>query len=107
MNSNSYKIGDTYLVTTDDWFIASDGDQYKAVWGTLKAVETDKILGIQTNRHSANWFLVIGDMTVAGCQVHYTIKSPSCNFQPITRMVDGVGTEELKSWIYNADKSGA
>lgn len=33
-----------YLITTDAWFIAPDGQQYKAVWGDVEIV-TDEVLG--------------------------------------------------------------
>ncbi len=48
-----------YLITTDSWFIAPDGKEYKAVWGEVKILE-DKFLGISTNRNSSNWYAKIG-----------------------------------------------
>ena len=30
--------GKKYLITTSDWFIGSDGRQYRGVYGQLKAV---------------------------------------------------------------------
>ena len=69
-------IGCNYLITTDAWFIAPDGNNYRAVFGELRAIQTDaEHLGIQTNRHSSNWYIVIGNMAIAGCQVHYAIKT--------------------------------
>ena len=73
-------VGDNVLVTTDNWFFAPDGRQYRAVWGELVGVFTDdEVLGIKTNRGSTNWYVVVGNMTVAGCQVHYAIK---CDEEP-------------------------
>jgi hypothetical protein len=67
-----------YLITTDAWFIAPDGKQYKSVWGEVKIVD-DSILGIKTNKNSSNWFAIIGNedrqVIIAGCQIHYAIKS--------------------------------
>ena len=71
-----------YLINTDNWFIAPDGKQYKAVWGEIEIVE-DIFLGLKTNRNSTNWFAKIGSdekhVIVAGCQIHYATK---CNNIP-------------------------
>ncbi len=62
----------------DNWFVALDGGIYKAAWGEISII-SDEFLGIKTNRNSTNWFLQIGygerSIVVAGCQVHYAIKS--------------------------------
>lgn len=67
-----------YLITTDSWFYAPDGKHYRSVWGEVKIV-TDEILGIKTNARSSNWFAKIGTednhVIVAGCQIHYAVKS--------------------------------
>ena len=53
-----------YLITTDSWFYAPDGKQYKAVWGEV-SILSDSILEIKTNARSANWFARVGsDYTV-------------------------------------------
>jgi hypothetical protein len=68
------------LITTLGWFIAPDGKEYRAVWGTLKAVhEAGKTLGFIPNRSHANWFIEIGDMIIMGCQVMYFIQTDSIN----------------------------
>jgi len=68
-----------YLITTDSWFYAPDGQQYRAVWGNIQTLE-DTFLGIKTNRNSTNWFAQIGSdvnhVIVAGCQIHYAVKCP-------------------------------
>lgn len=70
------KIGDEVLVTTNNFFYAPDGQQYRAVFGTVKALSDDKeTLGISTNRHSTNWYIEVGNMLIAGCQVYYVIKT--------------------------------
>lgn len=67
-----------YLITTDAWFYGPDGKQYRAVWGEVVIV-SDSILGIKTNVRSSNWFAKVGSednhVIVAGCQIHYAIKS--------------------------------
>lgn len=71
-----------YLITTDRWFYAPNGQLYNAAWGAVVAVE-DSALGIKTNRNSANWYLRVGDegkcVYIAGCQVHYAVR---CDEKP-------------------------
>lgn len=68
------------LVTTSAWFYAPDGKQYRAVFGTLKAIhETKETLGFTPNRHHANWVIEIGDMLITGCQVLYCVQTDECN----------------------------
>ena len=69
------ETGKKYLITTDDWFQAPDGQSYRSVYGTVTAIESDQdTLGIKTNRGSTNWYLIIGKMVIAGCQLHYAIQ---------------------------------
>ena len=69
-----------YLITTDNWFIAPDGKQYKAVWGDVKPMTALAVLGVEPNRNSANWMLQVGTDTdhviLAGCQIHYAVSCP-------------------------------
>lgn len=77
------EIGSKALITTDNFFLAPDGQTYRAVFGTVKGVYDDKqTLGISTNRHSANWYVEIGNMVIAGCQIHYAIKTDDCSREP-------------------------
>lgn len=73
-----------YLITTDSWFTAPNGKQYKAAWGEVEIVE-DTILELKTNKNSTNWFAKVGSeekhIIIAGCQIHYAVKS---NEQPST-----------------------
>lgn len=63
--------GKKYLITCDAWFYAPDGENYRAAFGTVHAVVDAKTaLGIDTNRNSTNWYVVIDDMIIAGCQIH-------------------------------------
>lgn len=76
-----------YLITTDNWFFAPDGLQYRAVWGEVEIIE-DSQLGLKTNRNSTNWYAKIGEegkeVVVAGCQIHYAVK---CDKMPNTNDV--------------------
>ena len=78
------QIGDKALITTDNWFYAPDGKKYKAVWGTVHGVQSsEQTLGVKTNAKSTNWYVLIGDMVLAGCQIHYAIKADKVNFENI------------------------
>lgn len=73
-------VGDKALVTVDNWFYAPDGRQYRAVFGTVRAVRTaEDSLGVKPNGRSTNWYMEIGNLTVAGCQVHYSVRTDTCN----------------------------
>lgn len=73
-----------YLITTDRWFTAPDGSDYKSVWGEVEILQ-DSILGVRTNAKSTNWYAKVGTeenhVIIAGCQIHYAIK---CNDKPNT-----------------------
>jgi hypothetical protein len=77
-----------YLITTDSWFVAPDGKQYKAAWGDVQIME-DNALGVKTNRNSTNWYARIGTDTnhviIAGCQIHYAV---ACSERPVDTDVD-------------------
>jgi len=102
------QINEKYLITTDGWFIAPDGNQYKSVFGTVTGIENDEAtLGIKTNRSSTNWYITIGNMIVAGCQIHYCIKTDSVSAIPDKRAIVYNGKlnfeREDNSRIYCAD----
>lgn len=105
--SMSVELGKKYLITCDNWFLAPDGKQYRAVHGTVNRVMNDTdTLGIQTNRHSTNWFLQVGNVMVAGCQIHYAVRSDNCNFGDVKQenVFDGeFKLSDKPSSIYNAD----
>lgn len=94
----NYTIGKKYLITVDDWFYAPDGKQYHAVFGTIQGFHNSlETLGIKVNIRSADWYMSIGNgntMSIAGCRIHYAIKTDSCVFQ----LVDG-----SDSHIFNSD----
>lgn len=107
MSAPVLQVGQRALVTVDNWFYAPDGRQYKAVFGTVKAVRTaEDSLGVKPNGRSTNWYLEIGNMTLAGCQVHYALRCDSCSFEPAGDFAihDGESREfKRPSGIYNAD----
>jgi hypothetical protein len=84
-----------YLITTDGWFFAPNGKQYKAAWGDVEIIE-DSFLGLKTNRNSTNWFAKVGSennhVIIAGCQIHYAIK---CDNKP--------NTEASQDWQADAN----
>ena len=105
------KLKDKYLIHCDQWFFAPDGNSYRAVWGTVhEIVDSKAALGVRTNAKSTNWYVVIGDMVIAGCQVHYAIRCDSVDFTPPTVELEHEGRFELNEAhiprIYNADASG-
>jgi hypothetical protein len=71
------KEGEYYLVNTDGWWYAPDGIQYKAIWGKASIIKTEEALGFTPIRPSTNWFICIGNMIIAGCQIHYLMKCPN------------------------------
>ena len=100
--------GETYLITTDDWFFGPDGAQYKAVFGTVHGIYSDaETLGIKTNAKSTNWYLAIGNMCIAGCQIHYAVKTNTVNLAPYNREIEHGSAlsieKECGPRIYNAD----
>ena len=99
-----------YFITTDSWFFAPDGKQYRAAWGSIQIVE-DSILGIKTNRNSSNWYIRIGNETnhiiVAGCQIHYAIASETRpntdSVQDYTNGDSGINIYQRPTNIYIAE----
>ena len=67
-----------YLITTNGWFLAPDGREYRAAWGNVEILD-DSILGIKTNRNSSNWYAKVGTkdnhVIIAGCQINYAVRS--------------------------------
>ena len=106
------KIGDKALITADGWFYAPDGRSYRAVFGTIKGILTSEdTLGIKTNAKSTNWYVEIGNMLVAGCQIHYAIKTDKCSKDKAlnwsSSAESGVKEFETPCSIYFADDEAA
>jgi hypothetical protein len=57
-----------HLITTDQWFIAPDGEQYRAVWGEAK------------DQQSANgerrWIVVGEEVALDPSQINYSVRCP-------------------------------
>ncbi len=101
-------LGKKVLITTDAWFYAPDGECYKAAHGTLVAVLNDQeTLGIRSNARSTNWYVQVGNLLVAGCQIHYAILANNVSYEPkqLEGTHDGkaVYSPANISRIYNAD----
>jgi hypothetical protein len=84
-----------YLITTDNWFYAPDGKQYRAAWGEVKIL-SDDVLGVKTNARSSNWYARVGNdeshIIIAGCQIHYAIRTdnkPNTGLVKDERIVEG------------------
>ena len=101
------QIGKKYLITCDNWFVAPDGQSYLSVFGTVTGVYSDQeTLGIKTNRGSTNWYVEIGNMLIAGCQIHFAIKTDSVSAANHKRDIDFNGKSEevfSSTRIYSAD----
>lgn len=100
-------VGKNILITTDDWFFAPDGKQYKAVFGELVGVFNDEeTLGIKTNEKSTNWYTVVGGLIIGGCQIHYAMLTDECdceNSYHREELIDGeVVLLEAPSRIWHA-----
>ena len=108
MNLTTIEVGQNALVTTDAWFYAPDGQQYRAVWGTVHAVLDDQeSLGIKTNRNASNWYLSIGNMLIAGCQIHYAIRTDTPPAKKHIRSMEHEGKVSYHDdlpHIYNANE---
>lgn len=104
-----YQIEKTYLITTDNWFTAPNGIRYNAAFGTIKSiVNATEQLGITVNARSMNFYLEVGNLTIAGCQIHYAIQCErdTVNFGPVNdfTVIDGrVMNHTRGSYIYDAD----
>lgn len=89
------KSEEYFLITTDRFFVAPNGQQYCAVWGKVEIIQDNDLLGIKTNARSSNWYAKVGPednyVIIAGCQIHYAIK---CNERP--------SDEPCKTWDLNA-----
>lgn len=86
---------------------APDGQNYKAVYGTVKGIYSDvDTLGIKTNAKSTNWYLIIGNMIIAGCQIEYAVQTDACCAEPYRKEVDYERQTNVKhcmTRIYFAD----
>lgn len=102
------EIGKKALITCDAWFYAPDGKSYRAVFGTVHAVRTsEEALGVRTNARSTNWYVEVGNLTLAGCQIHYAVRCDEVNLGEVldSRTTDNGETSfQRQSQIYDADR---
>ena len=104
------KINENYLITTLNWFVAPDGEEYRAIFGKVAGILTDEeTLGVKTNRGSTNWYVSIGNMMVAGCQANYAIKTDKVNpgnskYNWAADTEHGLKIHEAPTRIYNANE---
>lgn len=74
------EIGKKYLITTNEWFFAPDGRTYRAAFGAVEGIySSEDTLGVRTNAKSTNWYVQIGRVTIAGCQIHYAVQTDECD----------------------------
>ena len=102
------EIGARYLITTDDWFYAPDGQSYKAVYGTIKEqrIHGSRCVGFGANPSSAGLYVNIGRMTIFNDSIKYAIRADECSRLEHSREVDFENTVTLckvASRIYFAD----
>lgn len=110
MDSNTAKhpfVGMKVLVTTQSWFFGKDGVQYTAIYGTLRSVYSATDIGIRPGAGNANWYVRIGDMNIAGCQILYMEQCDSVNLGDCNEETSVNG--DLKKYtrstrIYQADE---
>ena len=102
-------LGKNILVTTDQWFFAPDGSQYRAAYGKLlEVVDSKDALGIRTNSKSSNWYVQVGRVLIAGCQVHYAVncEGAEMNFGDVESELTHEGKlthQKTPTRIYNAN----
>jgi hypothetical protein len=100
-------IGKNVLCTTQSWFTAPNGQEYRSVFGELKGIHKDDLaLGFTVNRSHANWFIEVGNMVIAGCQILYFCQTEECNLEEFDswHTHEGVVVMSKKpSLIYNAN----
>jgi hypothetical protein len=100
-------LGKKALLTCDNFFVAPDGKQYRSVHGVVRGVFTsEETLGIKTNARSSNWYVMIGNMIIAGCQIHYAVRCEEVNSMDVEEQTwsaeGGLKTFLRKTVIYNA-----
>ena len=104
------KSGQKYLITTEEWFIAPDGYQYRSAWGTCKILNIDEIFNFKVRQPSTNWYLEVGEngkeIIIAGCHIHYAVRSekfPKDNLRGKFYMDTETKSEYNVSRIYIAE----
>lgn len=77
--SKLHADGEYMLITCDNFFTHSDGQQYQAIWGLCRVRTAKTVLGFDP-RSSTNWLMQIGDgkhaLFIMGCRIHYAMICP-------------------------------
>lgn len=110
-NGPQIKAGETYIIKSDSWFPAPDGESYTEVWGKVYIKSAEEVLGLKPNMRSANWYAIVGTeenhVVIAGCQIHsacFAPKPPLNKTQKCWSMENGVLLVGVKpSSLYIAD----
>lgn len=101
------EIGKRYLITSDSWFYAPNGKAYRAAFGTVYGIKTsEETLGVRTNAKSTNWYVEIGRLIIAGCQIHQAVRCDECEFGIIEGFDTATGETKYfshPSVIFDAD----
>jgi hypothetical protein len=89
--------GKRYLLTTDEFFLYTDGNMYRGVWGTCYVHNFQETFAFPAKGH-ANFFVTVGAkemkegvLLLAGCRINYCVE---CNEKPTIRMNNSVMTVE-------------
>lgn len=102
-------IGDRVLVTTSNWFYAPNGRTYRAAFGTLRSIQTaEQTLGVQPRQPSTNWYAQVGELLIAGCQIHYAVRTSTCELGDAEDwQIEGGKAHRVTrpSAIFDADRS--
>jgi len=84
-------IGKKVLITCSSFFVAPDGAEYRAAYGTLKGIHESKDqFGFIPSRQHTNWMVEIGNITITGCQVLYCML---CENEPVLGPAKGWTTD--------------
>jgi len=57
---------------------------------------------------STNWYAIVGDMIIAGCQMEHVIQSDTCQLNNTERVIEhegAVSTHKIRSYIQNKVKT--
>lgn len=80
-----FQNGQKFLITSDTWFVAPDGEYYNGAFGPVKIVDAESVLGIKSNARSSNWYAIVGyenqSVCIAGCQIHGAVRTDEINLE--------------------------
>ena len=92
-----FKIGEKHLISINKWFIAPNGSEYRAIYGTINDISGSK----------GDLSVVVGSLAIPKSKILCAIKTDGCNFDEADSW-QSIGGEvevyKIPSKIYNADK---